>query len=106
MAAEPSVTYSGDTAFHDLGLPDADELVLRADLMRKITELARARHLTPVQMAEVMHMDQQLVSALLDGRIGEFSLDRLLQAVSELGQDVEVRIKPAATGKGRLHLAA
>jgi predicted XRE-type DNA-binding protein len=53
-----------------------------------------------------MRMDQPRVSALVKGRIGKFSTDRLLQALSDLGQDVEVRITPARTGKGRLRVAA
>lgn len=106
MAARAPVTYTTDSAFHALGLPDADELMLRADLMRRIGEIIAARGLTHTQAGELMQMDQTLVAALLSGRIGEFALDRLLQALSDLGQDVELRITPAAAGKGRLRIAA
>jgi predicted XRE-type DNA-binding protein len=53
-----------------------------------------------------MHMDQPRVSALLTGKIAKFSTDRLLRALSDLGQDVELRITPARGSKGRLHVAA
>ena len=106
MAKREAVTYSSESAFHALGLPDADDLVLRADLMRKISEIVAARGLTQAQAGVLMRMDQPRVSALVKGKIAMFSADRLLQALSDLGQDVEVRITPARTGKGRLRVAA
>jgi predicted XRE-type DNA-binding protein len=106
MAGKATVTYSSESAFHALGLPDADDLVLRADLMRKIAEIVAARGLTQTQAGEIMGMDRSLVAALAKGQIGAFSTERLLQALSDLGQDVELRITPAATGKGRLRVAA
>lgn len=106
MAKSEPVTYSTESAFHALGLPDADDLVLRAELMRKIGEIVTTRGLTQTQAAELMHMDQPRVSALMKGKIGKFSTDRLLKALSDLGQDVELRITPARIGKGRLRVAA
>jgi predicted XRE-type DNA-binding protein len=104
--ANETVTYSTESAFHALGFPDADDLVLRAELMRKIAEVIAARDLTQVQAGELIHMDQPRVSALLTGKIVKFSTDRLLRALSDLGQDVELRITPAQGAKGRLHVAA
>jgi predicted XRE-type DNA-binding protein len=106
MARKANVTYTSESAFHALGLPDAEDLVHRADLMRKISEIVAARGLTQTQASDLMHMDQALVSALFNGQITAFSTDRLLQALSDLGQDVELRITPAPTGKGRLRVAA
>jgi predicted XRE-type DNA-binding protein len=106
VAKDETVTYSTESAFHALGLPDADDLVLRAELMRKIAEVIAARGLTQVQGGELMHMDQPRVSALLAGKIAKFSTDRLLRALSDLGQDVELRITPARGARGRLHVTA
>jgi predicted XRE-type DNA-binding protein len=52
-----------------------------------------------------MAMDQPRVSALMNGKITLFSTDRLLRALSDLGQDVEVRIRPSGGDKGTLRLA-
>jgi predicted XRE-type DNA-binding protein len=79
MAKNEAVTYSTESAFHALGLPDADDLVLRAELMRKIGDIIAARGLTQVQAGELMRMDQPRVSALLTGKIAKFSTDRLLR---------------------------
>jgi predicted XRE-type DNA-binding protein len=106
MAKNEKVSYSTKSAFHALGLPDADDLVLRAELMRKIAEIIAERDLTQTEAGELMRMDQPRVSALLRGKIGKFSTDRLLKALSDLGQDVELKITPARRGKGKLRVAA
>ena len=95
MDQKRRMTGSTESAFHALGLADADELVLRAELMRRIGVIIKQRGLT-----------QPRVSALLRGRITKFSIDRLLMALSQLGQNVEVRITPSRVRKGRLRIAA
>jgi len=102
---EEPVTYTDGSAFHALGLPDADDLVLRAELLRRIGDLIRARGLTQAAAGQLMGMDQPRVSALVRGQVTRFSTDRLLRALSDLGQDVELRITPARGAKGRLRIA-
>lgn len=105
MAESTPVAYARESAFHALGLPDADELVLRADLMKRIHEILAGRGVGQAEAGTLMHMEQPLVSALFEAGINDVPLDRLLQALSDLG-DVEVRVTPAASGRGRLHIAA
>lgn len=106
METGEAVNISSESAFHALGLPDADDLVLRAELLRKIADIIKERELTQVRAGELLNMDQPRVSALLRGKITKFSTDRLLRALSDLGQDVEVKVSPAKEGKGRLHVVA
>jgi predicted XRE-type DNA-binding protein len=101
-----SVMVDKGDAFHALGLEDADELVLRAELLRRIADIIKERGLTQAAAGALMRMDQPRVSALMHGRITKFSTDRLLQALSDLGQDVELRITRSKSGKGRLSVAA
>lgn len=105
MESDEVVTVQAESAFHALGLDDADDLVVRAELMRKIAEIIDDRRLTQTRAGELLGMDQPRVSALLRGKITKFSTDRLLRALSDLGQDVELRIVPAKSGKGRIHVA-
>ncbi len=105
MAEEEDVTVSTGSAFHALGLPDADDLVLRAQLMQRIARVIEDRGLTQTRAGALMGMDQPRVSALVHGKITRFSTDRLLKALSDLGQDVELRITPAKDRKGRVHVA-
>ncbi|MBM3513171.1 MAG: XRE family transcriptional regulator [Alphaproteobacteria bacterium] len=106
MARRKRVIYSKASVFHDLGLKDADDLVLRADLMQRVCAIIESRGLTQAQAAGVMGMDQPRVSALMRGKINKFSTDRLFRALSDLGQNIEVRISPAHAKRGRMLLAA
>lgn len=101
MEARQPVGAVAESAFHALGLPDADDLVLRAQLLRRIADVVREQDLTQAQAGALIGMDQPRVSALLNGKITKFSTDRLLRALSDLGQDVELRItRPGARRVG------
>ncbi len=100
------ISYSTESAFHALDLPDADDLQLRADLMQSIVRIIAERGLTQVRAGKLMAMDQPRVSALINGKITLFSTDRLIRALGGLGQDVEIRVTPSTGERGRLRLAA
>lgn len=106
MEKQEPVTVDKEDAFHALRLEDADDLVLRAELLRRIADILEERGLTQSAAGALMRMDQPRVSALMHGKITKFSTDRLLKALSDLGQDVELRITPSKSSKGRLRVAA
>lgn len=93
MAKSDSLEGSGNV-FADLGLPNAHELLAKADLAIRITEILRRRHLTQVRAAEILGVDQPKVSALISGRIAGFSIERLLRFLLLLGADVAITIQP------------
>ncbi len=96
--------YTVGSAFHALGLPDADDLVVKADLVARIETIIRERGLTQVRAAALLGMDQPKVSALLRGRLDRFSIERLVRALRDLGQDVQLTVTSTAkrNGRGRL----
>ena len=106
MEKPEDVTLTIESAFHALGLDDADDLVIRADLMHTISRIIKQRQLTQTEVGALIGMDQPRVSALIRGKISKFSTERLLKALSDLGQDVELRIVPARQGKGRIQVMA
>ncbi|MDX2223715.1 MAG: helix-turn-helix transcriptional regulator [Rhodospirillaceae bacterium] len=106
MARRQRIVYDSENAFAAMGLADAADLRLRADLMDAIGHAIASRNLTQRVAASLMGMDQPRVSALLNGRITKFSTERLLRALADLGLDVEVRLKARRKGRGRIRLAA
>lgn len=106
MAPQDDVKITHGSVFHALELEDADDLVMRAELTRQIARIIEARGLTQAQAAQALSMDQPRVSALVNGKISKFSTDRLIRALLDLGQDVQVRIQPAAGGRGKASVAA
>ncbi len=101
-----TVTVSRESAFHALGLENADDLVLRAHLIRKVGDIIKAKKLSQAAIGKKIGMDQPRVSALIAGKISKFSTDRLVNVLTILGQDVEMRVRPARKEHGELLIAA
>jgi predicted XRE-type DNA-binding protein len=94
MAQEIEVYSGSGNVFADLGLPDADELLIKAQLADQISDLIEERKLTQVEAAKLLGIDQPKVSALVRGRLSGFSTDRLFRFLNALGRDVEIRVVP------------
>ncbi len=89
---EDYVKSSGNV-FADLGLPDAEERLAKAELARQIEHIVKKRRLTQERAAKILGISQPKVSALLQGKLAGFSMDRLLKFLMALDQDIEIRIK-------------
>ena len=94
MSEEIKVVASSGNVFADLGLANSDELLIKAELVRQISNLIDARKLTQIESAKILGIDQTKVSALLNGRLSGFSTDRLFRFLNALGNDVEIRVLP------------
>jgi predicted XRE-type DNA-binding protein len=94
MSDDTRVTPSSGNVFADLGLPDADHLLAKADLAIEICRVIEEQSLTQAEAAEIMGIDQPKVSALVHGRLDGFSMERLYRFLNALGRDVEIVVSP------------
>jgi predicted XRE-type DNA-binding protein len=99
MSEDIKVTRSSGNVFADLGLPDADHLLAKADLAIEISSIIEDRGLTQAEAAEIMGVDQPKVSALVRGRLDGFSMERLYRFLIALGRDVEIVVRPTPESK-------
>ena len=81
-----------DNIFADLGLDDADEMVARSDLMSEVVSLVRKSGLSQKEIAEILGISAPKVSALMTGKINDFSNDTLVTYLTLLGCNVEIRV--------------
>jgi predicted XRE-type DNA-binding protein len=88
--------------FADLGLPNPEERLTKADLAMQIAAGIRARRLTQAKAAALFGIDQPKVSRLLRGPLSGFSTDRLIHFLTLLGRDVVIVVEPAAPGARRV----
>lgn len=100
-------TISGGSVFADLGLPKPDELLAKAELAAKIIAEIQVRRLTQSQAAAILGIDQPKISALKQGKLSGFSIERLIRFLLLLGRDIEiaVRDKPRSRPTARLRVA-
>lgn len=102
------VTRGRRNVFADLGLPNPEERLAKAQLAYAIQKAIDERGLTQREAATLMGIDQPKVSHILRGRLADFSTERLMNFLTGLGRDVEIVIKPSPRSrkKGRLRVAA
>ncbi len=101
---EIPVTESSGNVFADLGLAEPEEELTKAQLASQIRQVIRRRHLTQVAAAALMGVDQPKVSALLNGRLANFSSGRLMRLLTALGQDVEIVVRAKPRNRERGHI--
>jgi predicted XRE-type DNA-binding protein len=92
MPNRDHVASSGNV-FADLGLPKPDDLLARAELTAEIIEEIQRRRLTQSQAAAILGIDQPKISALKQGHLSSFSIERLMRFLVLLGRDVEITVK-------------
>ena len=101
MSASAKIEEGSGNVFADLGLPDAEELLSKAQLMGRIAEIIKGRRLTQDQAAEVLETTQPIVSNLMNGKLHGFSLERLVRFLNALGRDVDIVVKRRPRSRGR-----
>jgi predicted XRE-type DNA-binding protein len=82
-----------DNVFADLGVPNADEHLIKAQLVSKIGAILEERGLTQTAAAKLFGVKQPDVSNLLRGQFRQFSVERLLRFLVALDHDVEIVVK-------------
>jgi predicted XRE-type DNA-binding protein len=80
--------------FKDLGLPNAEEHLVKAQLVFKIDTIMKKRRLKQVEAASLFGVRQPDVSKMLRGDFRQFSVERLLRFLVALDQDVQIVVKP------------
>lgn len=88
------IEESSGNVFADLGLPNPEECLVKADLAIQINRLIKKRKLKQKEAAKLLSLDQPKISALGRGRLSGFSVERLFRLLSILDQDIEIVIKP------------
>ncbi len=96
-------TGSGNV-FADMGLPDADELLLKAQIMQAINSEIKRRGLTQAAAGKLVGLAQPDLSRIATGRDPRFSTERLFAVLRNLGCDVEIIVSQASGPIGVLRL--
>ena len=84
-----------DNVLADLGFDDAEELTAKAALALKLNTLIEARGLSQIEAAAITGMTQPKVSQVRRYKLQNISLERLMQALVSLDQQVKIVVQPA-----------
>jgi predicted XRE-type DNA-binding protein len=94
MSSKQSYAIGSGNVFKDIGVPNAEEHLVKAQLVFKIDTILKKRGLKQVEAAELFGVRQPDVSKMLRGEFRQFSVERLLRFLVALDQDVEIIVKP------------
>jgi predicted XRE-type DNA-binding protein len=92
--ALPAFEVGSGNIFADLGLPNAEEHLLKAELVVQLHRLIKARKLTQVAAAKLIGVKQPDLSNILRGHYQGFSLERLMRMLTAFDQDIEITVRP------------
>lgn len=106
--ANAPITRGTGNVFADLGFPDAAERQARLRLAYALNQVLDGRKLSQAEAAKVLGLTQPKVSALRNYKLAGFSVERLMNLLTALDQDVEivVRQKPRSRKAARISVVA
>ena len=90
MSKDKKVTASRGNVFADLGFENPEEELIKAKLARELRGILKRRKLTQAKAADMLGLKQPDVSALVTGRVGQFSIDRLVRCLDRLDYKVDL----------------
>lgn len=100
-------TKSCGNVYQDLGLADAEERLAKAQLAIRIDTIIEKKGYLQKEAAKILEINQPKVSALRNGKLEGFSMERLIHFLNLLNQDVEIVVKSrrGRSRLGKLHVA-
>jgi predicted XRE-type DNA-binding protein len=103
-----AITRGTGNVFADLGFPDAAERQAKLRLAYALNRVLDGRALSQAEAAKVLGLTQPKVSALRNYKLAGFSVERLMNLLTALDQDVEIviRKKPRYRKAARISVVA
>ena len=101
-ADDDQITFEigSGNVFADLGFPEPEIELGKAEISRQIAREMKARGLTQGRAAALLGIDQPRVSLVVRGRTEEFSLERLLELLRRFNYSVDIRLTRSDTQSG------
>ena len=97
---------SSGNVFADLGLPDAEEMLLKSQIVVELHRMMKQRKLTQTAAAKLIGIAQPDLSNILRGRFRGYSVEWLMRMLTAFGQDIDIVVRPPhkARKPGRIRL--
>lgn len=99
------VRRGSGNVFADLSLADAEKLKIKTGLVIEIRKAMRSRGLIQQEAAKRMGITQPKVSDMMRGDFSNLSERKLMDCLTRLGYDIEIKVLPAKSEVGHLMLA-
>jgi predicted XRE-type DNA-binding protein len=100
----PAHTVGSANVYADLGFPDADEMLVKAQLVAKISAILAEKRYTQIEAARIVGLTQPKLSKLLRGHFHGLSERKLMDCLTQLGRDIHIVVcdRPRARTVGTI----
>ena len=99
-----NIERGSTNVYADLGLDNAEEMLVKAQLATEINDIIKHRKLTQVQAAELLGITQPKLSGLLRGQFRGISESKMLECLTRLGRDIEIVVKSTPRSRTEGHV--
>ena len=100
-----NIERGSTNVYADLGMPDAEEMLVKAQLASKIGDIIKRRKLTQAQAAVLLGITQPKLSGMLRGQFRGISETKMLECLTRLGRDIEIVVKTASRSRTEGHVS-
>ncbi|MBP9970737.1 MAG: XRE family transcriptional regulator [Paludibacteraceae bacterium] len=98
------IEESCGNVYADLGIPCADEMIVKAQLATKIGEIIKGKRWSQQRAAEVIGIPQSKLSKMLRGQFRGVSEAKMRDCLVRLGRDVQIIVGPARRSTSPKHV--
>ena len=88
------IEVSSGNVYADIGVENADAMLVKAQLAASIQEILSSRNLTQTQAAEILGLPQPKLSRMLHGHFRGISEAKMMDCITRLGRNVQIVIGP------------
>ena len=101
---EIKVIRGSGNIYADMGHPNPEEAIAKAELAMLITATIKKKKLTQKKAAAVIGVDQPKISDIMRGKLSSFTLDRLFRFLKALGVGIDIVPNESSTKDSKPHL--
>ena len=101
---QQDVKQSKGNVYKDIGILNADEMLLKAQLVAKINEIIKDRHWTQQEAAKILGMTQPKLSMMLRGQFRGISEVKMLECLARLGHNIKIIVGPDQQSTGKVQV--
>ncbi|MBS0546552.1 MAG: XRE family transcriptional regulator [Proteobacteria bacterium] len=105
-AGDSRITRGGGNVFDDLGIPNAEEHLAKAELVSELKFIIDREGWSQAKAAKIMGMAQPDVSRLLSGQFSNYSIDRIMRFLRAAGCEVEITVRVKGKRAQTIHFGA
>ncbi|MDR5727302.1 MAG: helix-turn-helix transcriptional regulator [Terriglobia bacterium] len=91
---DTTIRRGSANVFADLGFPNPDTHLLKAQLMSRVQDTLQDCRLTQTEAARITGINQPDLSRMLKGQFRDVSVERIMRMLTKLGCEVDIVVKP------------